>query len=373
MCTIVQSLVGAKEGTLKEMNFKKVSLLVLFMSVLIIAACGKTEETSSEDKSDKGEVETVTYENSYELSLGTERDSDTEAVKETVELPKNSDKVLVMDLGVASTFAALGLEDKIIGLPKGDGNSVLGEELENFKDEKFANLGGLKEPDFEQVAMLDPEVIMISGRQANSDTIDELKKAAPNAKIVYVAANPNTYFEDVKKMTTFLGEMYDKQDEAKKLVEDFDNKVEEIHSEVEASDKTMMFIQTNGGDLSLHGPQGRYDFLYSALGFKSAGEIPNEKEQKQASSSHGNQVSYEYVAKNNPGIILVMDRGAAISDGKDATKTDVIKTEVTKNVDAVKNDAIYELDSVTWYLNSGGYKTAMSQLEEIHTIVQESK
>lgn len=358
------------------MNFKRFGLLILLMSVLVIAACGKTtdSEDKTESEADSNEKETVTFENKYELSQGKDRDADSEEVNETIELPKNADKVVVMDLGVATTFAELGLEDNIVGLPKGDNNSILGDTLETYKDDKYTNLGGLKEPDFEQLAMLDPQVIMIAGRQANTDTINEFKKAAPNAEIVYVAAKPDTYFEDVKSMTTFLGEMYDKEDEAKKLVDDLDKKVEEVHKEVTSLDKPMMFIQTNGGDLSLHGQGGRYDFLYSALGFEAAGEVPSDEEQKKnSSSSHGNQVSYEYIAKNNPGIILVMDRGAAISDGKDATKTDVIKTEVTKQVDAVKNDSIYELDSVTWYLNSGGYKTAMSQLDEIHKIVQESK
>ena len=358
------------------MNIKKLSaLLLLFIGVIVLAACsngGGTDQSETKEEPAKDDEETVEttvpYTNNFEMSLTTERDSDTEAVDETIDVIKNSNKVVLLDLGVASTFEALGLQDNVIALPKGENDSILGPELETYKDEKYVNLGGLKDPDFEKIAELDPEIIMIGGRQANKPSIEEFKKAAPNASIIYVSAQSDNYFEDIKEMTTFIGELYDKQSDAEALNKELDEKIEETKNLVSEKDKTMMFIQTNGGDLSLHGPGGRYDFLYNPIGFKSS-----EGDSEDKNASHGNQISFEYISKANPSMILVMDRGAAISNGEDATKVDVLKTDVTNNVDAVKDDNIFELNSVRWYLNSGGHASAIGQLEELQGFLNEVK
>src|SRR5699024_854909 len=300
------------------------------LGIIVLSACScdaTSEESNDESNSEK---ETNSDENKVKMRLTDKPDGDTEAVNETVDVPKNSDKVVLLDIGVACTYDALDLEDNIVGLTKGDNNSSLGEDLETFKDDKYANLDGLKEPEYEIIAELDPEIIMTGKTKKTKDKIG------------------------------FIGQLYDKETEADDLNKELDEKIDETNKAVTENDKTMMFIQTNGGDLSLHGPGGRYDYLYNPIGFEASGEEPDQDK----TASHGNQISYEYISKQNPGIVFVMDRGAAISNGKDATKVDVIKTDVTNNVDAVKDDNIFELDSVRWYLNSGGHITAMKQLEE---------
>lgn len=352
------------------MDFKKFYLMLVMALMLVLAACGNDGETTGEgaetdeEGSEAGE-ETVTFENNYESGPPRGEEGDTTEVNETVELPKNSDKVAIYDLGVASTFKALGIEENIIGLPKGDNNSSLSEVNKEFESDEYANLGGLKPDEFETLAELQPEVIMIHGRQSNTQTIDEMKAAAPDAEIVFVAADNNNYFQDIMDMTTFLGEMYDVQDKADELVADMEAKVDEVNKTVTEVDKDMLFIQTNGGDLSFHGEGGRYGFLYDDLGFASAGE-----QSEDVTDSHGNQVSFEFIAQNDPGIMLVMDRGAAISEGE-ATPVDVIKNDVTAGVDAIENDNIIQLNPQSWYLNSGGYLSGMAQLEELQEGISE--
>src|SRR5699024_1307270 len=268
------------------------------------------EEETAEDEEASESAETIAYENQFEIGSG-ERGEEGEAtqIDETVELPKNSDKVVIFDLGVASTFKALGLEENIMGLPKGENNASLGDTIaDTYESEDYVNLGGLKEPDYEALAALDPEIIMIHGRQSNSAVISELEKAAPNAEIIHVAADNSNYFEDVKEMTMFIGEMYDKQDEAQELVDEMDAKLAEVNEKVTAAELPMLFVQTNGGNLSFHGVGGRYDFLYNDFGFTSAGE---QEESEEATDSHGNEISYELIAETHTAMILAMDRGAA--------------------------------------------------------------
>lgn len=372
------------------MEFKKLYLMLTMAIILVLAACsggseeekateeeGASEEAASEESAEEEtaedeeaseSAETIAYENQFEIGSG-ERGEEGEAtqIDETVELPKNSDKVVIFDLGVASTFKALGLEENIMGLPKGENNASLGDTIaDTYESEDYVNLGGLKEPDYEALAALDPEIIMIHGRQSNSAVISELEKAAPNAEIIYVAADNSNYFEDVKAMTTFIGGMYDKQDEAQELVDEMDAKLAEVNEKVTAAELPMLFVQTNGGNLSFHGVGGRYDFLYNDFGFTSAGE---QEESEEKTDDHGNEISFEFIAETNPALILLMDRGAAVSEGE-ATSTDVLVNEVTSGVDAIENDNVYELNPQNWYLNAGGYLTAMSQIEELDAAVE---
>lgn len=372
------------------MEFKKLYLMLTMAVILVLAACSggseedtsteesaseetateetAEEETAEEDASEEESADTIAYENQFEIGSG-ERDEEGQGtqIDETVELPKNSDKVVIFDLGVASTFAALGLEENIMGLPKGENNASLGSTISDVyeSDEDYVNLGGLKEPDYEALAALDPEIVMIHGRQANSNVVGELEKAAPNAEIIHVAADNSNYFEDVKEMTMFIGEMYDVQDKAQELVDDLDAQLAEVNEKVAAAELPMLFVQTNGGNLSFHGVGGRYDFLYNDFGFTSAGE---QEESEETTDSHGNEISFEFIAETNPGLILLMDRGAAVSEGE-ATPTDVLVNEVTSGVDAIENDNVYELNPQNWYLNAGGYLTALAQVEEINAAV----
>ncbi|MDA2854403.1 hypothetical protein PED48_14125, partial [Staphylococcus aureus] len=87
-------------------------------------------------------------------------------------------------------------------LPKGEGGKSLPNFLESFKDDKYTNVGNLKEVNFDKIAATKPEVIFISGRTANQKNLDEFKKAAPKAKIVYVGADEKNlmmYGVDVAK------------------------------------------------------------------------------------------------------------------------------------------------------------------------------
>ena len=155
------------------MEFKKLYLILTMAVILVLAACsgGSEEDTSTEEGSEETGTEesageesadeesseeasagTIAYDNQFEIGTG-ERGEEGQGtqIDETVELPNNSDKVVVFDLGVASTFAALGLEENIMGLPKGENNASLGNTISDVyeSDEDYVNLGGLKEPDYE--------------------------------------------------------------------------------------------------------------------------------------------------------------------------------------------------------------------------------
>ncbi|UTI85564.1 hypothetical protein NIT60_02460 [Mammaliicoccus sciuri] len=63
-----------------------------------------------------------------------------------------------------------------------------------------------------------------------------------------------------------------------------------------------------------------------------------------------------------------MDRDKA-TDGKGTSKK-VLGNDVLKDVDAVKNNQIINLDAKSWYFSSGGIKSTTKQIQEIQQIAK---
>ena len=91
-------------------------------------------------------------------------------------MPKNPKRAIVFDYGAVDVLKVFGVQDRIIGLPKGEKNAALPEFLSEFKDDKYINTGNLIQINFDKIAKAKPEVIYISGRTATVKNIDELKK-----------------------------------------------------------------------------------------------------------------------------------------------------------------------------------------------------
>ena len=73
------------------------------------------------------------------------------------------------------------------------------------------NISGLKEPDFEKIAEMDPDLIIISTRQ--SEAYDELSEIAPT---MYLELDPAKYMESFEENVKILGEIFGKEAEVDK-------------------------------------------------------------------------------------------------------------------------------------------------------------
>lgn len=339
---------------------KRIFSLVLTLALIIVlAACGNDKEsTKSEDKTagDSDKAETIKIENKYKLMGEKEDGSDAKDVTETVEVPKNPKNIAVFDYGTLATMQELGVDGEVKGLPKGEGNRSVPSFLENFKDDKYTNLGSLKEPNFEKLAEQQPELILISGRQATQKVMEEMKKAAPDATILYVGTDDTKYIASVKENTENIGKIFGKEKEATALIDDLDKKIEEVKAMTEKSKDKGLFVLANEGELSVFGKGGRFGFIHDVLGVKEADKNIQAK-------GHGQVINFEYINKTNPDIIYAMDRGVAVG-GKSSAKQ-ALSNDVIKDVSAVKNDKVVEIDPYLWYFSGGGAVTVIKQIEEV--------
>ena len=311
---------------------KKIAAII---SVILIAIIGvfsigmKKENNTAKNEGNKVEAVTVT-----------------DANGEKVELSKNPKKVVVFDYGVADILKNLGVE--IAGLPK-DGR--LPEILSVYQDDKYANAGSLKETNFEAIEALNPDLIIIGGRQA--EDIDSFKEIAPT---VYLATDGQNYMNSFSQVMTDLGNLFDKQDEAKKALNEINEKVADLKKTIEEKDLSASVVMANEGGISLFSQASRYGIIYSDLGFK---QVDNNIDE----STHGQQITFEYFLKHNSDYVFVVDRGAVTGKGESAKA--LFDNEVMNKTEVAKNGNVVYLDSVVWYTMTGGIESTKVMIDEI--------
>ncbi|MEC2309275.1 siderophore ABC transporter substrate-binding protein [Bacillus atrophaeus] len=310
---------------------KKFALLfIALVTAVVISACGNQ---SSDSKGSENKEDQITV----------KHDLDKNGTKVT----KNPKKVVVFNFGILDTLDKLGLKGSVAGLPK----NSLPDYLSSYKNDKYTDVGSLKEPDFEKVADLDPDLIIISGRQ--SDSYKEFSKIAPT---IYLDIDSAKYMESFKSNTETIGKIFNKEDEVKSQLAKIDDSISDVKKTAEKVNKKGLVIMANDGKISAFGPKSRYGLIHDVFGVTPA-------DQNIEASTHGQSVSYEYISKTNPDYLFVVDRGTAI--GETSSTKQVVENDYVKKVNAVKNDHVVYLDSATWYLSGGGLESMAQMIKEV--------
>ena len=312
---------------------KKLVVGILILASFGLAACGNSNNTSQADtKKSSTQAETA-------LTI---KDSN----GDQIEVPKNPEKVVVFDNGSLDTMDALGVGDKVVGAA----TSSLPEYLSSYK--KVESAGGIKEPDLEKINQLQPDLIIISGRQR--DFQKDLSQIAPT---IFLSLDAKKPWESFQQNVTTLGEIFGKQEEAKTQLEELSNAIDQTKKKAEASDKKALVTLVNEGQLSAYGSGSRFGFIHDLFGFE-------QTDDQIEASTHGQSVSYEYVLeKKNPDILFVVDRTKAI--GGDDSKDDISANELVAQTNAGKNQQIISLEPDVWYLSGGGLESMKLMIEDV--------
>ncbi|WP_280818221.1 siderophore ABC transporter substrate-binding protein [Paenibacillus etheri] len=328
---------------------KNLSLLIMtvFLAV-ILAACGSNNAATSDNS-------TASAGNTGATTAPTTESKDLTIKHELGEITikSNPQKVVVFDFGTLDTLDKLGVE--VTGLPQSNVPSYLSK----YSDAKYENVGGLKEPDFEKINSLSPDLIIISGRQ--QDSYEEFSKIAPT---LYVAVDNANYMESFTKNVKTLGQIFGKEAEVETELTAINDSVKALNEKAKADGKKSLIILANEGKISAYGSGSRFGIIHDVFGFAQADD-------KIEVSTHGQSVSYEYVADKNPDYLFVVDRDAAVkSDGsKSGSAKDAVENDLVKNTNAFKNGKIIYLDPNYWYLSGGGLVSVSEMLKEVEVVL----
>ena len=153
-----------------------------------------------------------------------------------------------------------------------------------------------------------------------------------------------------------IGQIFGKEDEVKAELDAIDEKIAEIHEKASSLDEKALIILASEGKVSAYGPNSRFGLIHDVLGYKAVDD-------KLEVSTHGQNITFEYIVEKNPDVLFVIDRDAAIGNG--ASAKDSVENDLVKKTDAYKNNKIFYLNGEYWYLSGGGLLSMKEMIEEI--------
>lgn len=343
---------------------KKIKLLLSLLALTVmLAACGTENNKNSANQTAGSNTEaTATPEvtaqaNQDEANAAafpmtikpttssTDTEEDGTIVFEDVTFEKAPEKLVVFDYGFLDTLDALGVEG-IVGVAKGN----FPENLKKFDGDEYGNAGTLKEPLFEDIAAMEPDVIFISGRQ--STFYEELKEIAP---VVFVGTQQDDYWNTFLASVNIAAELFGKQDKAQEFLAQYDAKLAEI-KELAGTFNSSLVSMYNEGKLSGFATNSRFGYIYDIYGFKPVTEDIQ-------ASSHGSDFGYEAILEFNPEVLFVIDRTAGV--GGESNIEQDFANDIIKKTTAYQNNRIVYLDGALWYLGGGGLTSELAKIEEI--------
>lgn len=323
---------------------KRWSILLMFLLVAVVAAaCGGQSATEQEAPAKAASETAAPAADQSELTIK-------HKLGETT-VKKNPQKVVVFDFGVLDSLDKLGVE--VAAVPQAN----LPSYLSKYKDSKYMNAGSLKEPDFEKISEIQPDLIIISGRQ--QELYGELSKIAPT---IFMGVDNAKYMESYTENANTLAEIFDKQAEVDAELAKVSEAIKALNEKASESGKNALIILANEGNLSAYGPASRFGIIHDVFGFKPVDD-------KIEVSTHGQSISFEYIVEKNPDYLFVVDRGAAVEGGTAGAKP-LIENELVKKTKAFTEGNIVYLDANYWYLSGGGLISVAEMVKQIEATIK---
>ncbi|MEJ6394835.1 siderophore ABC transporter substrate-binding protein [Gymnodinialimonas sp. 2305UL16-5] len=261
-----------------------------------------------------------------------------------VTLSDTPDVVAVLDAAAIDTITALGVEvDAVPDMPPLDYLTEAMAEAER--------VGSLFEPDFEALAALGPDLIIAGGR--SSRQVAPLSEIAPTVDMTIWG---DDLIGQTHARLAAYGEIFDRAAQAEALSRMLNTRLTEAAAAVEGQGNALILL-ANGGNVSAYGDDSRFGWLHTAIGLPEAFEALSAE-------THGEAVSFEFIADVNPDWILVIDRAAAIGQNGEAAAA-TLDNPLVASTTAAQTGQILYLDSGPLYLAGGGVQSMMMTLDEV--------
>ncbi|NLC45393.1 MAG: ABC transporter substrate-binding protein [Clostridiales bacterium] len=336
---------------MKKIKYLKLTSIIAIIVMMVMAtACSSLGNEAQAPKTDELGIDSDDAKNlTVEIT----------DIHGTVTVPVNPKNVVALDNRTFETLSDWGIE--LVAVPK----SVMPVESPYVSDDTVQDIGNHREPNLEIIAALEPELVIIGQRFASF--YEEIKALVPDAAVIDLnfdiseeADSPGeNLLNGLVHSTISLGQIFDKNNEAEKLVADFEKAMEDAKSAYNGTD-TVMSVIVSGGNIGFSAPgSGRvWGPMYEIFNWVPALSIDNS-----TSDHQGDDISVEAIAQSNPDWIFVLDRDASVSSSTDAVPAqDIIDNSpalqnntavIDKNIVYAPNDT-YVNESIQTYLELFG-------------------
>lgn len=285
------------------------AFLLVIATVLLLAACGSDNEAAdgSAEEADTEEFGTITY----------------ESENGPVEVPANPQRVISL-ASLAGNIMALDVP--LVGV------DAWAKDNPNFQ-EGLEGVEVVTDEDLEKIIELDPDLIIGLSDMKN---VDKLSEIAPVVTYTYGKVDYLTQHVEI-------GKLLNKEEEAQAWVDDFNSRAKDIGERIKTEigeDTTVSVIESFDKQLYVFGDNwGRgTEILYQAMGLGMT-----DKVKEMALSDGYYALSTEVLPEYAADYMVWSRHGDADNSFAD--------TETFKNIPAVKEGRVIEVDAKAFYFN----------------------
>ncbi|MCR8656867.1 ABC transporter substrate-binding protein [Paenibacillus endoradicis] len=317
-------------------------VLMLVVWMLVLSACGN----GGKDNGGNAPEPTIPASTELKQEETTTSDGDTRLIKDTygeVQVPENPQKIVVLDIGALDNLLELGI--KPVGAP-----SILaaGDPYPAYLKgtEGIENIGSVNEPNLEVIDALQPDLI-IGNKDTHDAIYDQLSQIAPT---VFVETLGVTWKENLQ----LHAEAVNKQAEADKLLETYQQRIEVLKTALEGQEIK---------EVSLFRP--RADKIQVYLKETFAGTIMEEagivRPVAQQDAGFSKDVTEEQIADVDGDVILWFNR-------EPDAFTKLEKSALWATLKGVQNQAVHPVDWEYW-LSGLGIQAVNKVVDDLNTFV----
>lgn len=258
-------------------------------------------------------------------------------------LPEPPHKIAALDVAAIDTLTALGVTPAGIVSPLFV--DYLDPEMEGAEV-----IGTMFEPDFERIAALQPDLIVLGSR-----SLSQASALSGLGPVADMSVGDDAMADGLARLAAY-GALTGTQARASELAEALDQKVASVRALV-AGRGNALIVMTNGPKLSVFGAASRFGWLHTALDWPQAVDDIGE-------SRHGEAVTFEYIAEADPDTLIVIDRGQVVGGGLAGAKA-TLDNELMHQTKAWKTGHIIYLSPSEVYVASGGIQALNITLDQL--------
>ncbi|MBD1434592.1 ABC transporter substrate-binding protein [Sphingobacterium sp. DN00404] len=262
-------------------------------------------------------------------------------------VPKNPQKVVIMDFSALETYHELGIP--VAGVP-----NTVPAYLGEYNDEKYAKVGSIVKADFKALEELKPDLIITGGRQGKQ--YDSLAMVAPT---IIFGSDADDFWNSFDYSVRTIATLHGKEKLAEEKLKVLHKKADLVKAKAQIDPKKAVVAMHMNGRFNPSGPNSRFGFAHDVLGLKPAYVSVNGR----TAPREGERPQVPKLTEINPDYLFIFDRNTGIQ-GVMPEKNDIF-TEDVKATAAYKNGKVFIVPGWIWYLSGNGLISVDQKITDI--------
>ncbi|RCW76865.1 ABC transporter substrate-binding protein [Saliterribacillus persicus] len=319
-------------------------LTILLLSMLLLAACGNEDNESQANEEE--ENDTVATDSNEEEETANTRE--VEHAMGTTTIEGKPERIVTLYQGATDAAVAFGIT------PVGAVESWLQQPFYDYLKDDLTDVtvvGQETQPNLEEIANLKPDLIIASNIR-HEEIYDQLSAIAPTVSHETVYA--------FKETVSLMGEAMGEEEKATEILDDWNNRVEDFKGKVEEKYQdewpfhaSVLNFRADHARIYVTGFAGS---ILSELGFKGPKQLSDDSQDVLKLTDK------ESITEMNADVFyLFMEDDPAV----ESTYKEWTEHPLWKDLDAVKNDEVHQVDEIIWNM-AGGIKAANLMLDDLY-------